>query len=249
MRQVQDWSSPSLHLYSYAGPTVSPPDSYGDRQSRFFFWYVLVIFRSISVTSLIFACLELPWAIAQAHTAIANYTTASSLVLDARRQLMSSVEHVGAILHSTSGNGARTFPTNFDVETIVAATALIDTVQSPNFLVESEELASLMKFSYSTDAGQALADESSQMVISTPPAPIDDEALLSPKVTPPAKLTQPSTAATLVASSSRLAAPLFIPIPELMTTRTISQGESSTSSIPPAGQSTCSGSGKLKRKK
>ena len=40
VRQVQEWSSPSLHLYSYACPTVSPPDSYGNRQSRFFFWYV-----------------------------------------------------------------------------------------------------------------------------------------------------------------------------------------------------------------
>ena len=162
---------------------------------------------------------------------------------------MSSVERVGAILHSTSGNGARTFPTNFDTETIEAAIALIDTVQSPSFLVESEELASLTKFSYSTDTGQAPADESSQMVISTPPAPIDDEALLSPKVTPPAKRARPSTVATPVASSSRLAAPLFIPLPEPMTTRTISQGESSTSSIPPAGHSTRSGSGKLKRKK
>ena len=199
--------------------------------------FLFVFFRNLS-SNLSF--IALPDALSQVQMNIAQYAATTALAVLARRQVLSAIDHVGAILHSVSGDGARLFPEYFASGSVIAACDILDLVEHSDFEDEKTALelltsnfgpsifSNIFKSAFAQERAE-LEDSPRAMDITPPPSSNILPTVESPQITPPPKRSRKSVAEQPVASSSRLAPPPFT-IPEPMKTRTISQGEASTSS-------------------
>ena len=177
----------------------------------------------------------------QAQVAIANYSATSALAVLARQQVLDSIERIGAILDGVSGDGARLFPQFFSDGSVYSATDLLDLVEHADFSTEQSALE-LLTTRFGPSIFQAIFKEAFAEERS-----MQDDPRIQSVVTPPAKRARRSTARPPVASSSKLV-PASFPLPEPLSTRTISQGEASSSSRVSSRGRSRQASGTRKRK-
>jgi hypothetical protein len=172
----------------------------------------------------------------------------------AREQMLSATLRIGDILSSVSGN-VREFPNDFSNNTIQATLELLDLVKSPN--LDVQRVAQLILIN---NLGPSILQELSTAIRSRPPAeeigksfrmdilpPPVRTPVQSPHASPLAKRSRRSKANIALSPSQAGPSSLF-PLPEPIVSRTVSQGEASTSSAHSSCGRSVSVSGRLKRK-